>query len=257
MKLRVAVLGLFLLSGCHIFRKPVPKIADTAPAIGAVTAVTQTQSQITDKASGYNAGAQFAVQTMPASRAKDVTLQLLGDQQFLLGAPTPQTKDFYETLAGGLLSENEAIQTKAEADLKKDAAALETVKEQYTTQLAAANKQLNDLTAQYNLEKVAQDQRVKDIVAYIFFGIAALCILGGIAMAVLAGSYPLFGPKAAISLGLAGVVSGASGVAIIKLLDTSVVYWGVGFVVLLVVVACVLVYANHNHATTSTNGPAK
>lgn len=226
------------------------------------TSLGNANSAILNVAAGYNVAETKVADTLPPSRTKDVLLEIMGDQEFVLGVPDPSTRTEYEAWAVNLISTEEAKVTAAEAQRQTFAAQATTLKQQITDLQATQTAQLNTLSDQHAIDlanaNAAADAKVKSIVSYIFFGIAALCILGAIAVGMLAASYPLFGPKAAVALGLAGITSGATGVGIIKLMDVSAMYWGIGAIVLLIIVALVLVYSNHSHATTpASNVPVK
>lgn len=224
-------------------------------------AVTQSlkvaDTSLMDKIAGYNAAEAELVNLFPDTKLKTVLGEVVSDQAYAIGVPMSATKTQYEKWALDLISEQKGVAEAAEAQRQTLAVQVDTLKQSITKLESDQAAQLANLKNQHAIDlanaQAVADQKVKSIVSYIFFGIAALCMLGAIAMAVLAGSYPLFGPKAAIALGLAGVTSGATGVGIIKLLDMSVVFWGIGAIVLLIVVALVLVYANHSHAQTATN----
>ena len=248
--------------GCHFFSKKAITTSSPAPAIATATSLGNANSAILNVAAGYNVAETKVVDTLEPSRTKDALLEIMEDQQFVVGVPDPSTRTQYEAWALDLISAEEAKVTAAEAKRQEFATAADAAKKKVIDLTATQTSQLKQLNDQHSVElanaQSEADAKVKSIVSYIFFGLSALCMLGAIAVGMLAASYPLFGPKAAMALAAAGVTSGALGVGIIKLMDVSTLYWGIGAVVLLISIAVVLIYSNHSHATTpTTNVPVK
>lgn len=258
-KLRsLLVAALFLTPGCSLFhRAPKITIANTAPVIGTTQQLQVSETKLGNQAAGYTVAEQKVLSLIPPSREKDAASEIMTDQLYLLGNPDPATRTEFETWAMNLVATDAAKVSAAEAQRQVYATQANDLKTQITTLQATQSAQLQTLKSAQALElanaQSAADAKVKSIVSYIFFGLAALCMLGAIAVGALAASYPLFGPKAAMALAGAGIASGATGVAIIKLLDISVMYWGIGAVVLLIAIAVTLIHANHAHAVAAPN----
>lgn len=256
------VAAVLLTPACTLFHKPI-RTASPSPVMATTTSLGVATDGLRAVAGGYNVAETAIVSTLPPSRTKDAALEVMEDQEFILGAPDPATRSKYEGWALDLISTETAKVTAAEAQRQTFADAATQLKTEVDTLKATQIAQLKTLNDQHAIDlanaNAAADAKVKAIVSYIFFGLAALCILGAIAVGMLAASYPLFGPKAALALAAAGITSGAMGVGIIKLMDVSVMYWGIGAIVLLISIAVVLVYSNHSHAVTpaTSNAPVK
>lgn len=267
-RLLLLTISLALLSGCAfhpfgLFKHKLSTNISVNPVgvTNATVDVSTAAAKVKDQAAGYNVAATTITNTLPDGVAKAGLKTVLEGQSFLLGPALPTTQDTFTAWALQLISADAAIRAKATADAQTYESQSKALRSQLETlKLTQANElaKLKDAHALELANAAAEaDAHVKTIVSFIFFGLAALLVLGAIATAVLASSYPLFGPKAAIGFGMGGLLSGATGVAIIKLMDVSVIYWGIGLIVLCVAGALILIGSNHNHATTvaATNGP--
>lgn len=249
------VAAVLATSGCALFHKKAITTADPNPVIATASSIQTAQGGVMDRLAGYNVAETSVVTTLPPSRVKDAAMEIMEDQLRLTGAPTPDTRSTFESWAIAMISEEQGVIDQAEAKRQTLSDQNDALKGKLSDLQTTQTVQLKELKSEQALQlanaQAEADAKVKSIVSYIFFGLAAICILGAIAVGMLAASYPLFGPKAAMALGAAGITSGAVGVAIIKLMDVSVMYWGIGAIVLLISIALVLVYSNHSHATSS------
>lgn len=236
------------------------------PDPGPVGAVTQTvnegfQKQI-DQAAGINvAMTSVVIPKFPESNIKAAAQDLMQAQAGVLGAPSAPTQTVYTKVATALVSPDPKQVTTAQDQLITLNASNQAIKDAVKDALAKQSAQIQTLKDQHAIDlanaQAVADQRVKEIVSYVFFGASALCVIGALAVALLASAYPLFGPRAALGLGFAAVCFGVGGVGIIKLLDTKVIYWALGAGVIGIIVALVLIFANHSHAQTTANAPVK
>jgi len=253
------VAAVLLTPGCNLFHKSKITMGSPLPVIATTQTIQTQEANLSGQASGYSVAEEKILTLLPPSREKDAATEIMTDQLYLLGEPSPRTRTEFEAWAMNLVASDAAKVSAAEAQRQVYAQQADDLKKQITTLQATQTAQLQTLKSEQAVElanaQAAADAKVKSIVSYIFFGLAALCMLGAIAVGMLAASYPLFGPKAAIALAGAGIASGATGVAIIKLLDVSVMYYGIGAVVLLISIALALVYANHAHAAAPTKTP--
>lgn len=109
--------------------------------------------------------------------------------------------------------------------------------------------------------KAARDQAQREADAkerlwlmLLFFGGGAACLVGAAVVGQLGAAVPMFGPRAALGLGIAGAVLLGIGV-LIRTVDRLLeqhpfLFWGgLIFAGLAVVAAIALIYANHRHAT--------
>lgn len=218
--------------------------------------VTVTQTALNDQVSGTNAAIDFVAGKLPESREKEVIQKFTGDQFRLVGFPKLATKTEFEKTAELLLSPDAIAREKGEAarlKLSNENQDLKNKLEQAQRDFEAARKkEEGEHAAALEAARLAGQEAVNRIIAYIFFGASALCMLGAVATLVLASSNPALGPKIAFGLFGAAIVSGVFGVAILQLIKQierrpSILWIGGGLVSLILAGVGILLYSNHSH----------
>lgn len=218
--------------------------------------VTVTQTAVNDQVAGNNAAISFVTGKLPDSREKEVIQKFTDDQFRLVGFPKLTTKTDFEKAAELLLSTDAASRQRGEdarIKLANDNQALKDKLDKAQKDFEAARvKEEGEHAAALEQAREEGRQAINKLIAYIFFGIAALCSLSGVAVLILAGSYPMFGPKAAFGLMAAGAVSAVMGVGILQLIKQieqhpTILWIGGGTITLILVGVGALLYSNHAH----------
>jgi hypothetical protein len=204
------------------------------------------------------------------------------------GEPTPEDKAAAalraQTVAEGnaqkiaalyATAQTEAQQAKDRADKAQaalDAAntALAAVPQQIADAIAKAqadaqkksDQAFADQKAQYEQQLADAKSSARKWQLAIFYGVGALLLAGGVVVLIAAVNVPMFGPRAGFALMGAGGILIAAGIAVSAVenyIDQHpwIIGTGLGAVALLIVVALVLMYANHQHHVSSTTQPTK
>lgn len=244
---------LFALTGCWTLGKKVP---DRSESNQLGTVVTTTQMGLNDRAAGNNAAIGYTAGKLPESREKEVIQMFVNDQYGILGQPKLQTKTDFEKAAEKLLSTDAKTRASGEVERSKLAGENQDLKSKLTQAQrdfeTARVKEESDHALALEQAREEGKQAVNKLISYIFFGLAALLGVSGVAVLVLAGSYPMFGPKAAFGLFGAAAVSAVMGVVILQLLKEldkhpSILWIGGGVITLILTGVGALLYSNHSH----------
>lgn len=247
---------LLLLTGCWTWKKTPDR--SESNQLGMV--VTSTQASVNDRAAGNNAAIGFTTAKLPDSREKEVIQMYVGDQYGILGQPKLETKTAFEKAAEALLSTDATVRARGEAERVKLAGENQELKSKLDQAQkdfeVARKKEESDHAIALEQAREEGRQAVNKLIAYIFFGGAALLGVAGVAVLVLAGSYPMFGPKAAFGLLIAAAVSAVMGVTILQLIKEldkhpSIIWIGGGVITLLLTGVGALLYSNHLHHVES------
>ncbi len=249
------VLAIALMGGCF-GGKPVPPPTSlpSSPKLESVEA---------QKASKISANAEAADVAADKIQDESVKASVKGPISVVRSLAGPATdKDRAEALAlvvkaqSGKLSEAQEGWAKArnDADLKNaEIAALKAkIEQEKAFAQAEMEKRLKEASDKANAER-------KRIITFIFFGLGALGVAGGVVIMILSANplyaaNPLVGPKAglcAIGAGLSMIGTGIAVNAIERALENHpwIVASGAGISLVLALVAGAFIYANHNHAS--------
>lgn len=247
---------MFLLCGFTTCNKtPVP---DRVGSNQLGNTVTATQAAVNDQVAGNNAAIAYTAAKLPESREKEVIQKFTDDQFRLVGFPKLTTKTDFEKTAELLLSQDAAARQRGEdarIKLSSDNQALKDKLDKAQKDFEIARKQEeSDHAAALEKAREEGQEAINKLTAYIFFGITAVCMLGGVAVLILAGTYPMFGSKAAFGLFGAATVSAITGVGILQLIKQiehhpAILWVGGGSIVAILIGVGALLYANHSHHT--------
>lgn len=242
------LLACLLLSGCA----STPMRETKLPSTSIGEKLEQTSAELTDQVAGNLVGAERAISGLPASREKTVVGYFISDAIAITGRPIAATEKVFIGRAEALLSQDIAVQQKAESDRLKardEAAALkvevEELKKQHELALATEREEAKAAVAKAKLEG---EQQIKKIIAFMGYGLSFLLIVAGAACFPLASYIPQLGPRVAFGLILAGVATGATATAFLTILNHPWIIWtGLGVVVAILLVAAAIAYTNHLH----------
>lgn len=152
----------------------------------------------------------------------------------------------------------------ARAAWAKSEARAQAESAQSATRLQAAfnakQTEIDQARAAYRRVQSEAEKRQQRLEAGIFFGSAALCLVGGFACLFLASTYPLFGPRAGLILLTAAAGLAAFGVVLLRIqnfLDQhpQVFWWGLAGILALCAAAIALVFSNHWHHVSASSVP--
>lgn len=248
------MVALFTLPTCH--KKTV--VAPEAPSAAALGTASDKQLS---KASAAAKAAETANLSNPAGPPKEAVAGELSVVR--ANVPTALAADDIEAmdrvnraLAGDLESaRKEWDRAKGEAAVLQ--AEVSRLKSQVEQERLKAASEL-----QRRLDEIQReaDNKQRTIITFILFGGSALCIIGAVLLANLSAAVPMFGPRAALGLGIAGGVLFALGIAM-RVVERMIsehpyVFWGslLGVVIALAA-AGVLVYSNHHHNVSGNPDP--
>ncbi len=248
MKIGLSLALLFGLVTCEPRKTPPPANVISAPALKAASSEQQS------KASAAVEAATSANLVNPDGAPKTATAGELSVASANL--PPPEDKDRIEALARvNLALKGDLLSANAEWAKARDAgAALSARVAQLELQVETERKQAA-IELQRRIQAIQDEARAKtrQTQTYIFFGGGALLIAAAAAILFLGASVPMFGPKAAIAVGGAGlalILVGTLLNAINNFIEQHpYIFWGT---LVMAAAGCVaagaLMFANHQHA---------
>lgn len=245
-----------LLPGCWLL--PQKTIVPAPANVPAAAALGDSRTAQLSKASAYVQAAQTSNDKNPDGAPKDAVKGSLDVAQANL--PVPAAADLTEALKFA----NQALSgqlTAAQANWKLSVDAGTALQDKLSRLEAQVSKERADAAAeQTRLIRAAHDEeRLKaeadqrKLVGWIFYGGGALLIAGAGLVAFLAPSVPIFGPRLALGLGVAGAALIGSGVALNEILAHPTVIWvTLGTAGAALAVSGGIALSNHYHHTDAS-----
>lgn len=260
------LLGLALISLCPLFSscwlvpsKPLPPPTNLPSA----SSLGSAESERLSKAAAAIAAALHAAENLPDSPAKSAVEGALSVAQANLPKAADVDRDAALKLVNfALAGKFEEAQVGWKLDINAGAvlnariAALEVQVQQEKVKAAADLQQQLQEARNEERQKAAADQR--KMIGYIFYGGGALCLAAAAIVGFTMASVPMFGPKVALGLGVAGALLTGAGVALNELLAHPAVIWTMlGLAGALLFGVTGLTWSNHHHNISSAPAPVK
>jgi hypothetical protein len=262
------VLMLLLIAGCKTDEVRPPASITVQPMPGPAQSIAD---KIIDasisKASAAAMAAQRANADNPDGLAKSVVSGELN--VVVANLPTPTTRDREDALvriAAGLRGDLETAEAGWKSEIQeavKAQAALAAAQEAASRERQANADKLASLQAQWTAtfeqmkkdkeaaiqaERIKSEAETKRLIGYIFFGLSALCIVAGIACLTLCAGLPFVGPKVVAGLFVSAGCLSATGVLLIRAMNSPWIGRGVAIAAVVAVITFALAYANNHHA---------
>lgn len=260
------------VTGCNTkapVTPPPPVQATVAPGPAAAQ-VSTIEAERASQAAASVAAAKTANAANPDGAPKTATQAELSIAEANLDKPKPEhaaaALERVNAALRGDLATAQSLWTRAEKDASSLREQLAAANAKAVLEAAAAadkfNKREQEWTLKFDELKRDADAReakarqeaeaeMKRMIGYFFFGFSALCIVAGVACMTVLSAMAFVGPKVILGCFLSAAVLAATGVLLIRAMNSPWIGYGVAIVAVLATVTIVLAYANHKHQPVS------